>query len=158
MKSINNKSINFNVILKKIAFALILVLCCVNMQCDKESEEEPLKPCDQITIVDKTIYNDLDSAHFTIVNAEINDDCLLMELSASGCDGKSWEFNLVDSEVVAESFPEQRYLKFQLINTEVCQAVFKRTVSFDLKPVRVEGSREIILHIEGLEPALQYKY
>jgi len=114
--------------------------------------------CDQNTIIDENMYSNLNSAHFNFVNVEIIDNCLNIEISASGCDGNNWEFNLVDSGDIVESLPEQRYLKLQLIKEELCDAVFKRTVSFDLTPIQVSGSDDIILNLEGLESSLNYKY
>ena len=35
---------------------------------------------------------------------------------------------------------------------------FERTVSFDLTPLQIDGSNEIILHLEDLESSLNYKY
>ena len=81
-----------------------------------------------------------------------------INLSASGCDGNNWEYKLVDSGNIAESSPEQRYLKFKLINNEVCLAVFDRIVTFKLEPIRVEGSNEIVLNIEGYQEPLTYSY
>ncbi|UKM64856.2 hypothetical protein GSB9_01414 [Flavobacteriaceae bacterium GSB9] len=114
--------------------------------------------CAQSTLVDTEMYNNLQTAQFTFIDAEIVDDCLNIEIGASGCDSETWLFNLVDSGAVAESRPEQRYLKLQLINEEDCLAYFTKTVAFDLMPVRVSGSNEIILHLEGLEASLNYKY
>lgn len=114
--------------------------------------------CDQNATVDQNLYSNLDSAHFNFVNAQIVDNCLYVEVSSSGCSGDSWEFKLVDSGEVAESLPEQRYLKFQLTNAELCDAVFKKTVSFDLTLLQISGSNEILLNIEGLESSLNYKY
>ncbi|NMH89808.1 hypothetical protein [Flavivirga algicola] len=145
--------------MKKIFFVASVVLCFMNMQCNDDDGIDPsLFVCDQAVVVDKEVYDNLDSAHFTLVNAEISNNCLTIEISASGCDGNSWEFNLIDSGAIAESSPEQRYLKLQLVNKEACLAVFKRTVSFDLTPLQVSGSREIILHLKGLESSLNYKY
>ena len=145
--------------IKKIFFGIIVMLFFVNMQCEEEGMESSMdNVCEQTTVVNEAAYNNLVSANFMFVNAEITDDCLTIEISASGCDGNSWEFKLVDSGAIAESSPEQRYLKFQLTNDEACLAVFKRTVSFNLTPLQINGSHEIILHLEGLEPSLNYKY
>lgn len=145
--------------MKKILFTVSVILCFMNMQCKEEGiKSSGDKVCGQTTIVNEEIYNNLVSANFMFVNAEIADDCLTIEISASGCDGNSWKFKLVDSGAIAESSPEQRYLKFQLINEEDCLAVFKRTVSFNLTPLQINGSHEIILHLEGLESSLNYKY
>ena len=144
--------------IKKTFFAITVILCFMNMQCEDDDTRLSSKICDETTVVNEDIYKNLVSDHFTFVNAEITNNCLTIEISASGCDGNSWEFKLVDSGAVAESSPEQRYLKFQLINEEACLAVFKKTVSFDLTPLQINGSQEIILHLEGLEPSLHYKY
>ncbi|MFL1012072.1 hypothetical protein [Flavisericum labens] len=145
--------------LRSVVLVVPLMLFFVNMTCDKNDDADNYNgSCDQITIVDSDMYNNLETDYFTFIEAEIVDDCLYIEFGSSGCDGNSWRFNLVDSGAVAESFPEQRYLKFQLKNEEACLAYFTRTVSFDLKPIQVSGSNEIILNIEGFEPSLKYKY
>ncbi|TGV02497.1 hypothetical protein [Flavivirga rizhaonensis] len=145
--------------LKKILFVVSVMCCFLSIQCKDDDDIKPtIDICDQKTVINKNIYNNLVSADFNFVRTEITDNCLTIEISASGCDGNSWEFNLVDSGAVAESSPEQRYLKFQLINEEACLAIFKKTVSFDLTSLQINGSNEIILRLEGLEPSLRYKY
>ncbi|PWH84390.1 hypothetical protein DIS18_07605 [Algibacter marinivivus] len=115
--------------------------------------------CDYQVIIDEDLYGNLESSSFEFVNAEIIDDCLNIELGASGCDGANWEFKLVDSGSITESSPEQRFLKLQLINIELCDAFFQTSISFDLKPIRIEnGINEIILNIDGLQSALNYTY
>src|SRR5690606_1848330 len=142
---------------KTMLLVFVVLLCFVNMTCESDDGSGGyMGDCDQNTVVDSDTYKNLETDHFTVINAEITGDCLNLEIGASGCDGNTWHFNLVDSEAVAESFPEQRYLKFQLLNEELCLAFFTRTISFDLTPVRVSGSNEIILHIEGLETSLNY--
>ena len=133
--------------IRKIFFAISVVLCFLNMKWAEDDANDFVETCDEITIVDKDLYADLDSANFTFVNAEITNDCLNIEIGASGCDGNTWRFSLVDSGDIAESSPEQRFLKFQLINEELCLAFFKRIVSFDLKPLRINGSNEVIFNI-----------
>ncbi|GAA4893280.1 hypothetical protein GCM10023311_17220 [Flaviramulus aquimarinus] len=129
------------------------------MQCEDDINiDSPNQICDETILVDQDLYDSLTASDFTFINAKIIDDCLTIEIGASGCDGNTWGFNLVDSGAVAESSPEQRYLKFQLINEEDCLAYFERTMSFNLIPLQVNGSREIILHIEDLETLLYYKY
>jgi len=144
--------------IKKIFFIIPLALCFMNMQCDAGEIEHLNEICDETTIINQDLYDILNSANFTFVDAEITDDCLNVTIGASGCDGNTWGFSLVDSGAITESSPEQRYLKFQLVNDEACLAFFERTVSFDLRSLQINGSNEIILHIEGLESSLNYKY
>ena len=144
---------------KTIFLVIPLALCFINMQCDDNDDiNRSSGICDETTIINHDLYENLNSANFTFIEEEITNDCLHIEIGASGCDGNTWGFNLVDSGAVAESSPEQRYLKFQLINEELCLAFFERTVSFDLTPLQIDGSHEIILHIEGLESSLHYTY
>ena len=143
--------------IKKIFFVVSTTFCFMNMQCEDHDDVFELT-CDFVTTIDKTKYDNLETASFTFITAEIVGDCLILQIGASGCSGDNWSFNLVDSGAIAESSPEQRFLKFQLINNEMCLAFFERTVSFDLSPLQINGSNETILHIEGLESSLHYKY
>lgn len=144
--------------LKKISFAIGIMFCSMNILCEEESDFNGDVVCDEITIVSESLFANLDSADFTFINAEIINNCLDIEIGASGCDSNTWDFQLVDSGAIAESLPEQRYLKFQLINEEACLAYFQRTTSFDLIPLQIEGSNKVLLNIEGVASSLTYEY
>jgi len=146
--------------IKKTLFAIAVIFCFMNTQCEDDDIVEPqMGVCDEIIIANKAIFDNLVSDNFTFSKAEIVGDCLNFEIGASGCNGNTWEYKLVDSGAIAESLPEQRYLKFQLVNNEECLAVFTRTVSFDLTPLRINNNvNEIILNIDDLKPSLHYKY
>lgn len=143
---------------KKISFAIGIMFCSMNVLCEDVDDVDYISFCDETTIVDNDLFENLNTVNFTFIDAEIVDNCLSLEIGASGCDGNTWGFNLVDSEAIAESSPEQRYLKFQLINDEACLAYFERIILFDLTPLQINGSNEIILHIEGFDSSLNYKY
>lgn len=145
-------------LIKNIFFVILIMMCFMNTQCEDENDDFFIGECDFTTIIDKSEYDNLETANFTFENVEIIGDCLTIKFGASGCDGNTWAYNLIDSGAIAESSPEQRYLKFQLINKEICLAFFRKTISFDLKPLQINGSNEIILNIEGLESPLHYKY
>ena len=135
---------------------MLLVVCSMNMTCEEDDDLLEVVMCDQSVVIDSDLYVNLNSDTFS--HAEIVDDCLQIEITSSGCSGESWEFKLVDSGVVAESLPEQRNLKFKLVNEELCLAIFSREVSFDLTPLQVDGSNEVVLNIEGFNTSLSYKY
>ncbi|MCB4807809.1 hypothetical protein LG651_06060 [Tamlana sp. 62-3] len=145
--------------LKITIWVITVLLSLTNMTCDDNINDDVSENCDKTVVLDAEMYANLETDFFTISNVNIIDDCLSFSFSASGCSGDSWEFNLVDSEVIAESSPEQRYLKIQLINNEACLAVFTKQVSFSLKPLQINNSqKELILNIEGLDDTLTYKY
>ncbi|TBN02732.1 hypothetical protein EYD45_11445 [Hyunsoonleella flava] len=146
--------------IKKISFFVVCIFCFFNTQCDEDEVVVDFDNlCDDTVIIDEGLYNNLISDSFLLSKVEIIDDCLNIELGASGCDGSTWEFRLVDSGAVAESLPEQRYLKFQFVNKEDCLAAFERNVSFNLKPLQIDnGVNKVILNIEGWESSLTYSY
>lgn len=142
---------------EKVLFFFIIIFSFLNTQCEEDVIIDDLL-CDFTTVIDETKYANLSSDNFTFVNAEIEGDCLSIEIGASGCDGSTWKFELIDSGAVAESSPEQRFLKFEFLNTELCAAFFERTISFNLEPLRISGSNEIILNLDGWEAPLNYSY
>ena len=141
---------------------LVLIFLCssllFNTQCDEDDFSPSSAICDQIATVDNTAYENAETAFDSVVSVEVLDDCLNVRISSSGCDGNSWEFELIDSGNVAESFPPQRYLKYVLTNNEACLAVFSREKSFELIPLRVEGVNEVLLNIEGFPESISYSY
>ena len=108
---------------------IISVCCCfmllfMNTQCDEDDIQS--SPCDQMVVIDDGFYNSAVSSEFMFQSAEIIENCLNVSISASGCDSSTWSMVLVDSGAVAESLPEQRFLKFVFTNDEVCLAVFSQ--------------------------------
>ena len=46
----------------------------------------------------------------------------------------------------------------ELINEESCEAYFIKTVSFDLKPLQIDGQNIVPLNIYGWNEQLIYEY
>ncbi|WP_431137359.1 hypothetical protein [Psychroserpens mesophilus] len=143
-------------------FKTIITLICIplllmNTQCDDDDEIQD-NVCGQSVIIDNDYFETAVSNEYALVGYSINGDCLSIEISASGCDGESWSMVLVDSGTITESSPEQRYLKFVFTNDELCLAVFSQSRVFNLANLRVEGSNEIVLNIEGFPEAITYMY
>ena len=122
-------------------------------------DDTPQSNCEFETVINNTQYTNANSADLRINNLSIEGDCLLVEYSASGCSGESWELSIIDSGNIAESSPEQRFLRFSFVNPEACLAFFTKQASFDLSTVQIGGNR-IILNIEGggVEETLTYDY
>ncbi|WP_299337191.1 hypothetical protein [uncultured Psychroserpens sp.] len=135
-----------------ICFALLLM----NTQCDEDNTID--SPCDQIAIIDNAFYQSAESDEFSVVDVVINDNCLSIDISASGCDGNTWSMVLVDSGDIAESSPPQRFLKLVFTNDEDCLAVIGQERSFDLSPLQTNDENEVILHIEGFTESITYTY
>lgn len=144
----------------KFTKVLTICFCCtvmfMNTQCDEEEDID--FPCDQTVVIESGFYESVQSDVFEFTNVQISGNCLLLEVTASGCDGSSWSMVLVDSGKISESVPEQRFLKLVFTNEELCSAVISQERSFDVSPIEVEANTEVILNIEGFTESLTYTY
>ena len=141
------------IIIASVCFPLLLM----STQCDDDNDLQ-VSNCGQSVIIDNSFFESAVSGDYQLVGFDINNDCLTIEVSSSGCDGESWSMVLVDSGAVAESSPEQRYLKFVFANDETCLAVFNQSRMFNLTALRVDSSNEVVLNIEGFPEAINYTY
>jgi hypothetical protein len=112
--------------------------------------------CDQNVIISELEYQHAPNEHFTITEIKIEGDCLNIKFSASGCDGTSWKVKLIDSGNIAESYPCQRWLRLSLENKEMCDAVFEKEISFNIKGLQIQGNDKVILHVSGNEILYEY--
>lgn len=134
---------------------LLICLLFINMQCN-DDDSVLTEPCGLAIQLNNSAFN-AEESH-AIEGVIINNDCITIIISDSGCDSNNWVMTLIDSENIAESMPPQRYLKLKLINNEVCLAYFNKQENFDLTPLKIEGLNEVILNIEGLAEPVTYTY
>lgn len=121
-------------------------------------DPDPEPPvCDYNVVVDAQLYEKGTSSFFTLSDVNIVEDCLTLSVTSSGCSGDSWKFKLVDSGVIAESYPVQRYMRLLLTNNELCDAVITKKVSFNLTPIRT-GEHKVIIHLKNWDESLLYTY
>ena len=134
-----------------------LIMCFIILGCCEDKGDGTSIHCDKQVIVDSYLYQEAPDDYLMITKAGIVEDCLVIEFSSSGCDGSTWKVNLIDAEAIAESFPPQRTIRLSLHNEELCDAVFKKEISFDITPLRVGGD-QVILNLQGWDEQLIYKY
>ncbi|WP_417371697.1 hypothetical protein [Gelidibacter japonicus] len=94
---------------------------------------------------------------FEITSAEIIDDCLVIGILSGGCTGNTIEMDLVDAGRVSETTVLQRDLKLFIDNTELCNAIVGKRMSFDLTSLRTQN-KEISLNLERWDGQLIYTY
>ncbi|MCZ8089493.1 MAG: hypothetical protein O9282_06765 [Flavobacterium sp.] len=140
----------------------ITVLCCFllfTISCSDDDKKTVSSNCDKQAIVfNDDNFQDIITANYMITNVVLNDDCLSVTVSSSGCNGETWDMELISSTSILESFPVQRLVKVELDNEEACLAVFQKTVSFDLAPFQVDGQNQVILNIDGWDEPITYQY
>ncbi|PYE82589.1 hypothetical protein DFQ11_10114 [Winogradskyella epiphytica] len=140
----------------KLLGLILLSFTLLNTQC--EEDDVYVASCDLSVIVDNEVYNTIESDDYTLNDYYFIGDCLKIIIDASGCDTSNWEMTLVDSENIGESIPHQRFLKLSVITNQACQVVFSKTVSFDVKSLRLPGVNEVVLNIEGFNESILYSY
>lgn len=113
---------------------------------------------DVAEILEEEEFNAIETANYTIIAVQLNDDCLEIRFGASGCDPEPWEMYLYSTDAFYTVFPLQRAVKMELINNQACAASFEVDISFDLTAFQIEGQNEIPLQIEGWDEQVMYEY
>lgn len=130
------------------------------MGCNSDDDNAAiLNHCDFISeIIPQDAFNAIKTSNYVIAEVELNEDCLKITFSSSGCGTELWEENLFSTDSFYTVFPLQRVLKMKVINEEDCLAVFQKTVSFDLTALQIETQNELPLHIDGWNEQIIYEY
>jgi len=139
---------------------LVVIFLLPLFSCDNDDNattNQPSNTCGEAVIVNQNKFEyESDDAH-TVNSVTLEGNCLIINFSASGCDGSNWEVKLIASEAVAESLPPQRYLRISLLNPELCDAYITKTIDFDISGVQIDES-PILLNFEDYEDAILYEY
>ncbi|WP_289062008.1 hypothetical protein [uncultured Zobellia sp.] len=134
---------------------ILIIMGIAFLSCS--DNDESLSNCDFETIVSNEQYKNSPSDHININGMEINDNCLKISFSSSGCSGDTWELKLIDSEDVLESKPPQRNLRLLLKNEEMCEAYITKELTFDISNLQVNGG-QVQLNLKSFEENILYKY
>jgi|TARA_B110000503_G_scaffold141215_1_gene234056 hypothetical protein len=140
---------------------LLLILTLIHiLSCNSEDDNSTIENnCDFTSeIILEEDFNAISTSNYAITEVELNDDCLEITFSASGCGTDLWEENLYSTDASYNVFPLQRDVKIELINEELCLAVFQKTVSFDLTPFQIDGQSDLPLNITGWNEQITYGY
>ena len=140
-----------------IFFSIVTFSFCLFSCSDTDSGDNETD-CGDKVVINEDLYQNGDADFINIISVELMEDCLTIQYAASGCSGDSWELALYDSGAIAESLPEQRFIRLALNNPEACLAVFEREISFDISDLRISGSAELILNLDNYESVLNYRY
>ncbi len=143
----------------RLKFIIILFVAFACSEVSNAPQLQSQNNCDAfIQITTENEFNAIADAEFNIEAVSINQNCLSITVTDSGCNPVNWDINLFTTDAVLESNPLQKELKVELINNEVCLAVFSKTKTFDLTPIQMGSESEIILNIEGWNTQVSYTY
>lgn len=132
------------------------VLSIFLLSCDNDGDNNYLR-CDQQVRIDLEEYNSAPNHQLTINKIELNNNCLKIIFSSSGCSGNTWEVKLIDSSNILESYPPQRNLRLSLKNEELCDAIIIKELTFDISELQVDGNL-VLLNITNSDDQILYEY
>ncbi|MEL6863184.1 MAG: hypothetical protein AAFP19_02140 [Bacteroidota bacterium] len=128
--------------------------------CSDDDQDQPMvsSNCDFELVFSIDQFNNGPADPLIFKNVEIVDNCMQITFSAGGCDGESWEMELIDSTLVLDSDPAQRTLRLSLRDMEDCEALITKEVSFDLSALKENDSGQVWLNIIDYDIPVLYEY
>ena len=137
---------------------LILTLMAITiLSCSKDDDNTNPNNCEFETLISAEQYANAPYDQLNINSLEINDDCLKINFSSGGCNGDTWELNLIDSEDILESNPPQRNLRLSLKNEELCEAYITKEMTFDISNLQIDGNK-VQLNLTNSDENILYEY
>ena len=142
--------------MKKIGVFIIYLFV---LGCNSDDEPTIENKCNVLSeIISSQEFSTVSTSNYAITKVEINEDCIEITFGSSGCGTELWEEHLFSVDSFYTMFPLQRVLKMELINEDLCDANFIKTVSFDLIPLQLEGQDLLPLNIYGWNEQVIYEY
>lgn len=145
--------------MKKI-FALFAMVGILLVSCsDDESNRPNTADCDLVSeVITEEDFHAINTSNYSVTDVQLNGNCLGITIGSSGCDSDLWSVNLYSTNAFYSVFPIQRAVKIELINEQLCEAFFRKTIYFDLESFQIKSQDEILLNIEGWSEQIRYKY
>ena len=128
-------------------YKLLILSLLICISCNSTTENES-NNADKI-IIDQEKYINGKTDNYIIIDASIKKNILTLKIGSSGCDGSSWEPNLVASTNIGESLPLSKFGKFILKNEEMCDAYFEKTYQYDLSKITM--NEKVVFHLYKYE-------
>ena len=145
--------------MKKVIFLMFLTgIFFVSCRHLDDAPVPVIPNCDKNAVVDEIKYDETSIDNYGIDNVVLNGNCLEITITSSGCNPNNWDMNLFVVPSIATVYPPLFNAKVELINNELCLAVFQKTVSFDLTPLQRSGTNQIQLDIVGWNTSIIYQY
>lgn len=110
--------------------SFFFILICFVFSCENDSLTNESNCESTILVVNDQQYDSIESDYHTITEVMLNENCLEIKFSGSGCDASSWEVDLYSPETVFLSYPYTRLARIKLFTNQACQAVFQKNSIF----------------------------
>ena len=137
------------------AIMILSTLMSCNDNDDNTSNDKNI--CEPEIIVSEEAFNNAPNSGHSINELQLEGDCLTIDFSASGCGGDTWEIKLVASPIVIETFPIQQFIRLSLKNEEVCRAVIRKSVTFDISKLKETSPEPSFINFVGYNDKVFYQ-
>lgn len=140
---------------------ILFVIGCVTLSCSVKPKNQvsaakaSSSTCDQIVLIDGEKFETSSSDKFALLDASINENCLLVKINYAGGCGEV-TLDLVDAGVVMESEPLQRKIKLLLDDQDDCEALVTKEFTFDISSLKSKPNYKIMLRLEHWEKPILY--
>lgn len=114
--------------------------------------------CGSFIIQDSLRYDTVTNSNFSLTNIDVSGNCISFDLTASGCDGDSWEVKMIDAQIIAYTNPISKDFKVEFKNSELCTAIFTKQYYFDLLSIQESTDSIIKLNIVNAGVSKLYIY
>ncbi|MEM9859302.1 MAG: hypothetical protein AAF843_18230 [Bacteroidota bacterium] len=104
--------------MKSRIFVLSTLIILVCTYCN-EDEDILRTVCDEVVILNSEQFKNATTDFFTVIDVEVEGDCMNIKYSSSGCSGESWVMELIDANVIKETNPVQLDLRLILKNKPI---------------------------------------
>ncbi len=143
-----------NVLLFVCFFAAILLFSCKIKEGSSAKEKEEVK---KVIVNGAREIEEAKQKTYTLNSFSFNGDTLIMEVTYTGGCGQN-TFELYSNGLLMKSLPPQInvYLEHSIEN-ETCKKEIKKTLKFDLSPLKKPTNPKIILNINSSENKAEWK-
>ncbi len=151
---------------RNLSILLVIALMSCKNNGQNTTAQKPVEPVKSETTSMKTIIvngekaNSVAEPDFSVLSWNANNDVLEVVVRYSGgC--KTHDFNAYFSGAWLKSFPPKAIIALEHLNPDKdpCRSMVKDTLRFDLKNVRYDGGKEVIVQWSAdAEKWAKYKY
>ena len=92
------------------------------------------------------------------MNGEIQGDCLIVSIRASGCSGTNWLADAVAWWKYSKIFTATEAAQDTIYQSGIVWGTPYPKFRFNLRSMQVSGTNSVLLNLQGWEETLVYKY
>lgn len=129
---------------------ILFILTVFFANCSND-DSKPETECLEV-LVNEEQYN-LAGGNYNIQSVSIEETCLSITFSASGCSGDNWvETGVLKQLPMTDENGRNIYFAMSFVNDEECLAYITKTISFDLSQEILTSSHSTVnIHVKGYE-------